>query len=181
LFLKALERVFSVLTASSWLVRILAWGAVAILAAALVLLLWQLVRLLRPALVRLYRARRLGAAPVVTGEAELLAGPNAKQAAVSAAEHLARGGQWREAVRQLFVALLLSLDLLGGVDYRRESTNWEYVRQLRRNAPPLVSTLVGAVRVFEGRWYGREAATENDYEAMRAFLRQSALPGGTET
>jgi hypothetical protein len=165
------------LASHSFLVRVLAWIALGILAAAALTLLYVLIRLLLSHLARWQRARHGAGTPEGSAEEVLPAGPAARQAALAAAQELAARGEWRGALRQIFLALLLTLDLLGALDFRRERTNWEYVRQLRGSAPERLPALEGAVRVFEGRWYGREPATEGDYQAMLSFLRETDASG----
>lgn len=94
-------------------------------------------------------------------------------AALSRAEERSQSGDYRDAVRYLYLAVLLDLDERGVLDYDRTRTNREVVRAMR-NDPEMAGELQAVVTVFDDVWYGfhpLSEATYRDYERRVAALR----------
>lgn len=82
----------------------------------------------------------------------------------TAARELAARGEYRDAVRKLFVALLYQLDERKIVRLQAEATNREYlalVRRVSRLHPPMAAM----AETFDRVWYGREPIDRERYEA----------------
>ncbi len=83
---------------------------------------------------------------------------------VGLAEDLARRGEYRLALRALFLAGLARLDTLGLVRLARGKTNRDYLAELARRGgdrPQAPDAFRRCIRLFEGVWYGtREANAE---------------------
>lgn len=88
----------------------------------------------------------------------------------AAARALAARGEFREAVRKLFVALLYQLDERGLVRLHSEATNREYLA-LVRDLSRLHPVMAPMTDTFDRVWYGREPVDRDRYEA---FERQHA-------
>lgn len=75
------------------------------------------------------------------------------------AERLAAEGDLRAVFRALYLALLSGLHSAGRIDYRRNRTNWAYVRHYRGEDAERegFATLTGA---FDHVWYGLRVPTE---------------------
>lgn len=83
-------------------------------------------------------------------------------AALRRAETLAGGGDYRAAVRYLYLSALLLLEEKGLLHYDRALTNREYLRSVAER-PELAAALRRVVEVFERVWYGYEPLDEPAY------------------
>jgi hypothetical protein len=73
--------------------------------------------------------------------------------ALDQASGLARGGDYRTAVRYLYLSALLWLDERNILRYDRALTNREYLEQVRAN-PDLRARMAPIVETFDRVWYG---------------------------
>jgi hypothetical protein len=104
------------------------------------------------------------------GEHELLT----SETALERADALSRGGDYRSAVRYLYLSALLLLDERGLLRYDRSRTNREYLRTVG-DSPALVRPLRAVIDIFDRVWYGFEpidGQTYQDYVARVEELRQ---------
>jgi Domain of unknown function (DUF4129) len=103
------------------------------------------------------RAAAAGVAP------ELL--QRAPQVHMSDAATWAERGQYREALRSLYVATLGALDRAGVIAFEPARTNGQYLRAM---APGELRQQFGAFTLlFDHRWYGHEPTQRADYELCR--------------
>ena len=86
------------------------------------------------------------------------------------ARALAARGEYREAIRKLFVALLYQLDERGVVRLHSDATNREYLA-LVRDLSRLYPIMAPMTDTFDRVWYGRETVDRERYEA---FAQQHA-------
>jgi len=93
-------------------------------------------------------------------------GPATEDEALSDADAALKRGNYRDALRSLYRALLLFLARQGAINYGRGITNWEYVRTVRAASTALAEPLAASTVLFEPRWYGSVPATPADYEAL---------------
>jgi len=94
--------------------------------------------------------------------------------ALKHAQKLSGEGDYRTAVRYLYLSSLLLLDERGLLRYNRSQTNREYLRSVA-HLPILVAILREVIEVFDRVWYGYQPldeATYNQYAARVAELRQ---------
>jgi hypothetical protein len=91
-------------------------------------------------------------------------------AALQQASGLARGGDYRTAVRYLYLSSLLWLDEQNMLRYDRALTNHEYLERLH-DSPELRARLVPIVETFDRVWYGH---ADLDAESFAAYERQVA-------
>ncbi len=103
------------------------------------------------------------AAPAHDPEANLTASTALQQAST-----LARGGDYRTAVRYLYLSSLLWLDERGLLRYDRALTNREYLEHLRDN-PELQARLTPIVDTFDRVWYGHVTL---DAEGFQVYQQQ---------
>jgi len=80
---------------------------------------------------------------------------------------LAENGEFRDAVRYLYLSLLLFLDNRQLISFRLSKTNREYLSELRKSSRDM-ERFAGLVQIFERKWYGMEDCTESDYLEFRA-------------
>ena len=80
------------------------------------------------------------------------------------AENLSTQGDYRNAIRYLYLSSLLVLDEQGVMRYDRSRTNREYLRSVS-SRPELANPLRDVIEVFDRVWYGYEAVDENTYKS----------------
>ena len=80
------------------------------------------------------------------------------------AENLSTQGDYRNAIRYLYLSSLLVLDEKGVMRYDRSRTNREYLRSVSFR-PELAKPLRDVIEVFDRVWYGFEAIDENTYKS----------------
>jgi hypothetical protein len=106
-------------------------------------------------------------------EAELAAGQGDSDAtltstgAMQRAQTLSSQGDYRNAVRYLYLSSLLILDEQGLLRYDRSRTNREYLRSIA-SQPRLANPLRDVIDVFDRVWYGFEAV---DAETYRSYVK----------
>jgi hypothetical protein len=89
--------------------------------------------------------------------------PLTSEAAFAKAQQLSRGGDYRAAVRYLYLSTLLILDERGVMRYDRSKTNREYLRSVS-NSPELSKPLGEVIEVFDNVWYGNHALEEESFQ-----------------
>jgi hypothetical protein len=90
------------------------------------------------------------------------------------AQGLADAGDYRTAVRYLYLSSLLMLDERGLLRYDRSQTNREYLRSVA-HLPQLAALLREVIEVFDRVWYGYyplDEITYAEYATRVAELRQ---------
>lgn len=110
-------------------------------------------------------------APPTAAEADL---PVSATAAQQQAVRLAHIGNYRQAVRQLYLSALLHLSEQGLLHYDRSLTNREYLAQVANQAP-IERHLRPVVQTFDDVWYGvhePDRTTFDDYQEAIARLRE---------
>jgi hypothetical protein len=85
---------------------------------------------------------------------------------------LARQGEFLEAVRRLYLAVLAQLHRSHLIRYEKTRTNGEYLRQVRLapEAPAELHASFGRLTwLFDQKWYGDRACDGQEYGACRAL------------
>jgi len=85
------------------------------------------------------------------------------------ADELAERGEFREAVRALFLALIRSLQLKGLLPRSGSQTNAENLRRLRDHVG-LVAVVRPFTETFDSRWYGRRPTSAQDVSRCREWF-----------
>jgi len=93
------------------------------------------------------------------------------ESAFERAQALSRGGDYRSAVRYLYLSSLLLLDERGLLRYDRSRTNREYLRSVA-GSPELADPLREVVEVFDDVWYGYHALDEKDFKQYTARVEE---------
>jgi hypothetical protein len=91
------------------------------------------------------------------------------------AESLAAAGQYREAVRRLYLAVLFVLDRRRLLRYEPTRTNGEYVRQVRlaEEAPlELHASFERLTVLFERKWYGDRSCEAGEYDGCKVLAEE---------
>jgi hypothetical protein len=95
---------------------------------------------------------------------------------LSAAKDLAAQGEYRGAIRLVYIASLHRLANNGLIVLERNRTNWEYQRALRSASRDAYDALLPATRLFDRIWYGRMRGTAAEYEGLvRQYERLSTM------
>lgn len=89
--------------------------------------------------------------------------PLTSEAAFNRAQQLSKGGDFRAAVRYLYLSTLLILDERGVMRYDRSKTNREYLRSVA-NSPELSKPLEDVIEVFDNVWYGYHSLDEETFK-----------------
>jgi hypothetical protein len=154
-----------------WLTRIQQWieqfrnrvlgatfqyGRVPLIVAALILFLISVFFISRGLSRSLVREAQLAAED---GSDELLT----SKGAFKRAETLSLQGDYRNAIRYLYLSSLLVLDEQGVMRYDRARTNREYLRSVS-SKPELAKPLREVIDVFDRVWYGFEGVDEQAYQ-----------------
>ncbi len=100
----------------------------------------------------------------LSAEEELGGEPLTADLALQKAQELSTGGDYRTAVRYLYLSSLLLLEERGLLRYDRSLTNREYLRSVA-NRPELAATLREVIDVFDRVWYGFQTLTASEYDA----------------
>jgi hypothetical protein len=97
-------------------------------------------------------------------------GPGSSGLAIEEASRAAGAGDFRSAVRLVYMGVLLRLDEQDLIRFDGTSTNWEYLARLKKTSP--VYELLRPVTVlFDVKWYGQEPAVRSDYERVLEVYR----------
>jgi hypothetical protein len=83
--------------------------------------------------------------------------------ALQRAQQYSGEGDYRTAVRYLYLSALLLLEERGLLRYNRSLTNHEYLRSLAHQ-PELAAILRDIIEVFDRVWYGFHALDLAEYE-----------------
>jgi hypothetical protein len=137
--------------------------------------LWVVLVSLALLLIVAFIARTLLADLVAQAEAEPEHGPDDEVltagTAFSRAQTLSKSGDYRTAVRYLYLSSLLHLDEQGLLNYNRSQTNREYLRTVA-HLPRLAPLLREVIDVFDRVWYGYQPLDETTYQQYAAQVAE---------
>jgi uncharacterized protein DUF4129 len=103
-------------------------------------------------------------------DAAVVVGPRRDAAEWRAeAEAHEAAGEWRQAVRCRYRALIADLARLGVVDEVPGRTSGEYRGEVGRNQPSALEAFGEATDVFERAWYGRSPTGAGEAASFRQF------------
>ncbi|MEK8132290.1 DUF4129 domain-containing protein [Paenibacillus filicis] len=94
------------------------------------------------------------------------------------AERLAAAGDYAEAVRRMFLGLLLQLDEQGWVRAEKWKTNREYIEELLDSKPGLAASFADVAALFEHVVYGGGEVSSSDYVRLRDMAEAAQEGGG---
>ncbi len=92
------------------------------------------------------------------------------ESALNRAQNLSQTGDYRTAVRYLYLSTLLILEERGLLRYDRSRTNREYLRSVAQR-PELAATLRDVIDVFDRVWYGFQPLDEAAYAHYAARVK----------
>jgi hypothetical protein len=150
------------------------WSVYAVIAALLalvVLIVWRL----RRAPAKPPRTLSAGGGAVGLQDENLLADRLPEEEWIALAETCAREGDYRAALRALYLANLAWLGRREWIAIHSGKTNREYELEVRRRArefPEAPALFAVNVASFERAWYGKHSVTAEDADAFRERLRQ---------
>ena len=72
-------------------------------------------------------------------------------------------GDYRQAIRCLFLSLLLYLDKMGLLTYDQGKTNGQYLSEVHKGMANEAKTFASLTLLFERKWYGMEGSSEQDF------------------
>jgi hypothetical protein len=93
------------------------------------------------------------------------------------AEKMASEGNFRGALRDIYLAMLLELGNRRLLTWGTAKTNSEYLREIGQKAEDLEDPFRALVNLFEFKWYGLENCAEEDFQTGRK-LYAALLRGG---
>lgn len=91
--------------------------------------------------------------------------------AIQRAQTLSQQGDYRNAIRYLYLSSLLVLDERGLLRYDRSRTNREYLRSVSSH-PELADPLRDVIDVFDRVWYGFESVDDRTYQSYREHVEE---------
>jgi len=150
------------------------WSVYAIIAALLALvalIVWRL----RRAKTKPARALAAGGVAVSLQDENLLADRLPEEEWIALAESRARDGDYRAALRALYLANLAWLGRHEWIAIHPGKTNLEYELEVKRRArefPEARALFAVNVASFERAWYGKHSVSAEDTDAFRQRLRQ---------
>lgn len=74
---------------------------------------------------------------------------------------------YRLAIRLYYLAIIKELAAKGFIDWKRDKTNGQYLRELRRKQYPQLKAFKSVTRVFEYVWYSNMAFDGGQFEEVR--------------
>jgi hypothetical protein len=118
-------------------------------------------------LVLLYAARAMYADFISEGDLDENGNDSGRaltaESAFEKAQALSRGGDYRSAVRYLYLSSLLLLDERGLLRYDHTKTNREVLRSVS-DSPELAAPLHEVIDVFDNVWYGYHSLDEDSFK-----------------
>ena len=98
--------------------------------------------------------------------------PVTEKAALEQAQDFERHSDFREAIRALYLALLLHLHEQGVLSYAKSLTNREYLQELK-TYPVLQKVLQPIVYIFDDVWYGYKSCDSEMLAEYRGLVQKS--------
>jgi Domain of unknown function (DUF4129) len=94
------------------------------------------------------------------------------------AEKKALKDDFRGALRDMYLSILLEMDNRQWIAYEAAKTNSEYLREISQKAADLEEPFRAMMNLFEYKWYGLEACAREDFQKGRE-LYATLLKGGS--
>lgn len=81
-----------------------------------------------------------------------------------------RDGNYALAIRLYYLSIIRELSLAKALDWKKEKTNFQYLRELRNH--PLKDSFKNVTNVFERIWYGEEELPADRFKAIAPEFEQ---------
>jgi hypothetical protein len=158
-----IERLFSFLPEEvGWLGTVLEWLFYAVMIIAIVV-------------VSVILAKRFGKLPSFARNHDVPMETQSRiddEAVKMQAYEFARAGDYRQAIRYLYLSLLLYLDKAGLLTYDMSKTDAEYVSEAHRSMGDEAPRFKSLTLFFERKWYGMEESSPGDFrQCEEMFVR----------
>jgi hypothetical protein len=153
--------------------RLFAWIFCGLAVVALAIIAWKMWKR-TSAEVRVVAEAQPAALPDLTAE-DIAADQLPEDAWLGLARQMMDRGEFRLALRALYLAALAHLGDRQFISIARHKSNRDYQRELRRRRPgetELNATFADAVRAFERAWYGQHEVTPDILSASEADLQR---------
>ena len=101
-------------------------------------------------------------------------------ALLAEAETKALQGDFRNALRHMYLSLLIEMDNRSVIAYTPAKTNYEYLGEISKNADALKGPFRAMVNLFEYTWYGLQNCAREDFQKGRelySFMLREASHG----
>ncbi len=85
-------------------------------------------------------------------------------------------GEYRQAIRYLYLSLLLHLDKTGLLKYDLAKTNGEYLGDIRVSMIEKAEGFASLTRFFEQKWYGMEESSAGDFQQCEKTFVELTSP-----
>ncbi|SDM62019.1 protein of unknown function [Dendrosporobacter quercicolus] len=112
-----------------------------------------------------------------TAPSELLIRPSSAALLKQADENTSRG-EFRSALREIYLAALIELNNRSLIVYQAAKTNSEYLREIRLHAADAAANFHILATLFEHKWYGLESCSGEDVNQGKTLY--AALAKGEE-
>lgn len=103
-------------------------------------------------------------------------GDNDPETAKAKAHEYFQSGEYRQAIRHLYLSLLLNLDRAGLVTYDVAKTNGEYESEVRASMSGKAESFHLLTRFFERKWYGMEESNAMDFQQCEETFAELTTP-----
>jgi len=84
-----------------------------------------------------------------------------------------KAGNLREAIRALYISILVRLHRARLISFEQEKTNWEYVQSIPEETP-LRGIFSKLTNFFDLIWYGQHEPVQNEYSEFSTLARQAS-------
>jgi uncharacterized membrane protein len=91
---------------------------------------------------------------------------------LTTAAELAKQGDYRTAIRRVYIALLLDLEQRGKLPLHPSKTNRDYLNDMRSEGK-IYPTFSMMTRAFEMIWYGQRGATKEDFNGFVSRYKEA--------
>jgi len=158
-----IERIYSFMPGEmGWLGTALEWLFYAVMVIAIVVL-------------SVFVAKRFGKLPSFTRNHNVPIETRSRidpEAVKTQAYEFAKTGDYRQAIRYLYLALLLYLDKADLLTYDMSKTDAEYIIEARRSMGNEAEQFGALTLFFERKWYGMEESSPGDFrQCEETFVR----------
>lgn len=88
-------------------------------------------------------------------------------------------GDYRQAIRYLYLSLLLYMNKANFIVYESGKTDGEYIREIKENTIEIYESFASLAKFFQRKWYGAEESTKGDFKKCEEVFATLAgsVPG----
>jgi hypothetical protein len=161
LWSRMVDRLFAYLSGrTGWLNTILRWLIYSVLAFVTISIILYLVR----------RLRRLPSFTAHRDDAPEPQGNESLENMLTQAYNCSQDGNYREAIRYLFLSLLTYLDNVCLITYEAAKTNGEYINEFNKSVGNEAERFASLALLFERKWYGMEESNIQDFQECEEYF-----------